>query len=137
MVPQPVEPGLHYSTEHEWLDAGHPAHVGVTAVATDALGEVVYVDLPQPGVVVHAGEVCGELESTKAVSDLYSPVTGTVVEVNETVIDNPGLVNADPYGEGWLFSVEVDAEGSDAGTALLTAEAYAERFDAVVESGAS
>ena len=137
MVRQPVKPGLHYSAEHEWLDAGHPAHVGVTEVATDALGEVVYVDLPQPGSIVHAGEVCGELESTKAVSDLYSPVTGHVVEVNVAVVDEPSLISSDPYGEGWLFSVEVDAEGSDAGTALLTAEAYAERFDAVVESGAS
>ena len=133
MAKQSVKPGLHYSAEHEWLDADHPAHEGVTAVATDALGEVVYVDLPQPGSVVHAGEVCGELESTKAVSDLYSPVTGHVVDVNDAVVEDPSLVNADPYGRGWLFSVEVDVEGSAAGTALLTAEAYAERFDAVVE----
>ena len=132
MVRQPVKPGLHYSAEHEWLDAGHPAHVGVTEVATDALGEVVYVDLPQPGSIVHAGEVCGELESTKAVSDLYSPVTGHVVEVNVAVVDEPSLISSDPYGEGWLFSVEVDAEGSEGVTALLTAETYAERFDAEV-----
>ena len=78
MARQPVRPGLRYSEEHEWIDSSTPARVGVTAVAADALGEVVFVDLPQAGSQVSAGEVCGELESTKAVSDLYSPVRARI-----------------------------------------------------------
>lgn len=129
MARQPIRPNLRYSAEHEWIDSSSPARVGVTAVAADALGEVVFVDLPQPGAEVSAGQTCGELESTKAVSDLYSPVTGVVVAVNEALEGDPALINADPYGEGWLFTVEVDSEGD-----LLSPEEYAERFDAVVEA---
>ncbi|ETJ06247.1 MAG: Glycine cleavage system H protein, partial [Actinomyces urogenitalis DORA_12] len=87
----------------------------------------VFVDLPEVGAEVEAGEPCGELESTKSVSDLVSPVTGTVVAVNEAVVDEPGTINKDPYGEGWLFTVEVAQEGE-----LLSAEEYASRFDAEV-----
>lgn len=127
MARQPVRPDLRYSEEHEWIDSSTPARVGVTAVAADALGEVVFVDLPQAGSQVSAGEVCGELESTKAVSDLYSPVSGTVVAVNEALEEDPGVINTDPYGQGWLFTVEVSAPGD-----LLSAQEYAERFDAEV-----
>lgn len=128
MARQPVRPDLRYSEEHEWVDDSSPARVGVTAVAADALGEVVFVDLPQAGSRVSAGQVCGELESTKAVSDLYSPVSGTVVAVNEALEDDPAVINTDPYGAGWLFTVEVSGEGE-----LLSAQEYAERFDAAVE----
>ena len=118
-----VQTGLRYSEEHEWLDAEQsPAKVGVSAVAADALGDVVYLDLPEVGSEITAGATCGEIESTKSVSDLYAPVTGTVVEINQEAIDNPALVNEDPYGSGWLFAVEVSAEGP-----LLSAEEYASK----------
>lgn len=109
-----------YTAEHEWvqLDAG-TATVGVTAYATDALGDVVYLDLPAVGSEVVAGQPCGEIESTKSVSELYSPVTGTVSRINDGAVEGPEVVNADPYGEGWLFAVAVEAEGP-----LLDAEAY-------------
>ncbi len=115
-----------YSAEHEWINttaeaaAGATVRVGITAVATDALGEVVYVDLPAVGDTVTAGETCGEVESTKSVSDLYSPVTGEVVAVNEAADDDPSVVNNDPYGEGWLFEVAVTETGE-----LMDAAGYA------------
>jgi glycine cleavage system H protein len=112
---------LRYSAEHEWVDESSPVKVGLSAVAVDALGDVVYLDLPETGSTVTAGEVCGEVESTKSVSELFAPVSGTVVEVNAAVVDEPGLVNSDPYGDGWLFTVEVTDEGE-----LLTAEQYAQ-----------
>ena len=124
---QPVRPELRYCADHEWINSESPARVGISAVASDALGEVVFVDLPEVGAEVEAGEPCGELESTKSVSDLVSPVTGTVVAVNEAVVDEPGTINKDPYGEGWLFTVEVVQEGE-----LLSAEEYASRFAAEV-----
>lgn len=118
-----VQTGLRYSEEHEWLDTtATPAKIGVSQVAADALGDVVYLDLPEVGSEVAAGSTCGEIESTKSVSDLYSPVSGTVVDVNQEAIDNPALVNEDPYGAGWLFTVEVSAEGP-----LMTAEEYASK----------
>ncbi|WP_369046603.1 glycine cleavage system protein GcvH [Sinomonas sp. P10A9] len=118
-----VQTGLRYSEEHEWLDTtAAPAKIGVSQVAADALGDVVYLDLPEAGSTVTAGETCGEIESTKSVSDLYSPVSGTVAEVNQDAIDNPALVNEDPYGAGWLFTVEVSEEGP-----LMTAEEYASK----------
>jgi len=111
---------LQYTAEHEWLALdGELARVGVTAFAADALGDVVYVDLPQVGATITAGESCGELESTKSVSDLYAPVTGEVVEVNEAVDADPSLVNSDPFGAGWLFVVKVTEAGE-----LLDAAAY-------------
>ena len=111
---------LQYTAEHEWIAVdGDNAKVGVTAYAADALGDVVYVDLPAVGSTVTAGESCGELESTKSVSDLYSPVTGEVVEVNDTVDADPSLVNSDPFGEGWLFVVKVSATGE-----VMDAAAY-------------
>ena len=113
-------PNLRYSVEHEWVDDATPATIGVTSVAAEALGDVVYLELPEVGAEIAAGSVVGEIESTKSVSELYSPVTGTVVEVNQAAIDDPAVVNADPFGAGWLFKVEV-AETGD----LLSAEEYA------------
>jgi glycine cleavage system H protein len=115
---------LRYSAEHEWVDteAGNGTRIGITTVATDALGDIVYVDLPEAGTNVTAGEVCGEVESTKSVSDLFAPVSGTVAAVNDAVVDDPALVNSDPYGEGWLFTVEVNEEGP-----LMSAAEYAEK----------
>ena len=122
-----VKAGLRYSAEHEWIDDATPANVGVSEVAADALGEVVYVDLPEVGAQVIAGEVCGEIESTKSVSELFSPVSGEVVEVNEAVVADPALVNSDPYGAAWLFRVAVSETGP-----LLSAEEYASQNDATV-----
>ena len=113
---------LTYSKEHEWLTAAEDgvATVGITAFAADALGDVVYVDLPEVGDEVTAGETCGELESTKSVSDLYSPVTGEVVEVNQDVLDDNALVNSAPFEGGWLFKLRL--EGTPEG--LLSADEY-------------
>jgi glycine cleavage system H protein len=115
--------GLRYSAEHEWVAVeGDRAKIGITDFAQDALGDVVYVQLPEVGAVVAAHGTCAEVESTKSVSDIYTPVSGTVVEVNESLGEAPEQLNQDPYGAGWIFVVEV----SDAGEleALLSAEAY-------------
>lgn len=119
-----VNKDYRYSAEHEWVDSASPAKIGLSQIAVDALGDVVYVDLPEAGATVTAGEVCGEVESTKSVSEIYSPVTGTVAEVNDAVVDDPALLNSDPYGAAWLFSVEVDSEGD-----LLSPEEYAAAQD--------
>lgn len=116
-----VLPDLRYSAEHEWIDSASPARIGISQVAVEALGDVVYLDLPEAGSTVTAGEACGEVESTKSVSELFSPVTGTVVEVNTDAVDNPAVLNEDPYGAGWLFTVEVSEEGP-----LLSAQEYAD-----------
>jgi glycine cleavage system H protein len=115
---------LRYTAEHEWAAIdGQTATVGITEHAADALGDVVYVSPPTPGTKVTAGEPCGEIESTKSVSDLYSPVDGEVTDVNADIEDDPGQVNSDPYGAGWIFKVRLDDEPpSD----LLTAEQYTE-----------
>lgn len=113
---------LKFSAEHEWIDADH--RVGVTQFAADQLGDVVYVELPDIGQFLTAGAVCGEIESTKSVSDLYSPITGEVLEVNAAVVEDPSIVNSDPYGAGWLFTVRVTSEGP-----LLTAAEYAAAND--------
>ncbi|MFA5607866.1 MAG: glycine cleavage system protein GcvH [Leucobacter sp.] len=115
-----VQAGLRYSAEHEWINSENPATVGVSEVAADALGEVVYIELPEVGATIEAGSVIGEIESTKSVSELYTPVSGEVIEVNEAVVDDPAMVNSDPYGAAWLFKVAVTEEGP-----LLTAEQYA------------
>ncbi|MEU7179541.1 glycine cleavage system protein GcvH [Streptomyces celluloflavus] len=113
---------LRYSKEHEWLSdaAEGVSTVGITEHASNALGDVVYVDLPKVGTTVTAGETCGELESTKSVSDLYSPVDGEVTEVNEEVVGDPSLVNSAPFEGGWLFKVKLTGEPDD----LLTADEY-------------
>jgi glycine cleavage system H protein len=100
-----------YTAEHEWIDGGAPSSVGITRHAADALGDVVYVDLPAVGRTLAAGEVFGEIESTKSVSDLYAPSGGEVIEVNATLADDPGLVNRDPYGAGWLIRLQVTEPG--------------------------
>src|SRR5438874_5436530 len=97
---------LKYTKEHEWVRVdGDRLTVGITDYAQDALGDVVYVDVPEVGTEVRAGEPFGEVESTKSVSDVYSPVTGTVIERNEALADRPGLVNSEPYGDGWMVVI--------------------------------
>jgi glycine cleavage system H protein len=104
---------LRYTEEHEWVAIdGDIASIGITDYAAQQLGDVVYVSLPAAGSAVTAGDPCGEVESTKSVSDLYSPVDGEVAEVNSELDDDPGLVNAEPYGAGWMFRVRL-AKGTD------------------------
>jgi glycine cleavage system H protein len=115
---------LHYTAEHEWVRSvdGGLVRIGITAYAQDALGDVVYVTLPEVGAAVTAGDACGEVESTKSVSDLFAPVSGEVTARNEGLDATPELVNSDPYGEGWLF--EVRPSDSDAVAGLLEVSAY-------------
>ena len=111
---------LHYTAEHEWLAEGDPATIGITAHAAEELGEIVFVELPTVGTAVTAGDSCGEIESTKAVSEIYAPATGEIVEVNEALVSAPETVGADPYGEGWLFRIKVTETGE-----MLDAAGYA------------
>jgi glycine cleavage system H protein len=116
---------LKYTVEHEWLDTdGDLARVGITAFAADALGDVVFVELPAVGSKLTAGETCGELESTKSVSDLFAPADGEVLEINDAVVEEPGLINTDPFGAGWLLVMRVSGTPE-----LLDAAAY----DALVQ----
>ena len=114
---------LRYTAEHEWIETrdNGVVRVGVTPYAAEALGDIVYVQLPEVGESVKAGESCGELESTKSVSDLYAPVSGEVTAINESIVDDPAQINADPFGAGWLLELRVSDEGE-----LLSAEQYAE-----------
>jgi glycine cleavage system H protein len=99
---------LHYSEEHEWVRVdGTRATIGITDFAQDALGDVVFVQLPDAGLAVIRSAGCAEVESTKSVSEIYAPLSGTVVEVNGALEDTPELVNQDPYGAGWIFAVEM------------------------------
>jgi glycine cleavage system H protein len=119
-----------YTDEHEWVLIApgaealpdSPVRVGITSVAAEALGELVYLDLPEVGSTILAGQSCGEVESTKTVSELVPPVSGQVVELNGRAVEDPSLVTADPYGEGWLFTVIPTETG-----ALLTAADYAQK----------
>jgi glycine cleavage system H protein len=115
---------LRYTTEHEWAapEEGGRVRVGITDFAQDALGDVVYVDLPAAGTEVRAGETFGEVESTKSVSDLFSPVSGRIAERNDQLEDAPELVNQDPYGEGWMIVIEM-TEASELDD-LMDADAY-------------
>jgi glycine cleavage system H protein len=115
---------LRYSTDHEWAgrDEGSLVRVGITDYAQDALGDVVFVQLPDVGATERPGQSFGEVESTKSVSEIYAPVTGTVVAVNEALADNPGLLNEDPYGEGWICRIEMSEV--DQFETLLDAGAY-------------
>lgn len=109
-----------YTPEHEWLALdGENALVGITEYAADALGDVVFVELPAPGTALVSGQPCGEIESTKSVSELYAPADGVVLETNPDVEESPEIVNTDPFGAGWLFRMSVDRVGD-----LLDAEAY-------------
>jgi len=110
-----------YTKEHEWVSiTSSICTMGITDYAQAALGDIVYVQLPNVGEAVKAGKVCGEVESTKSVSDIYSPVSGVVVEVNSSLSVSPESINSDPYGKGWLAKIEVKEEPS----ALLTAVEY-------------
>ncbi len=117
---------LRYSKDHEWVRVsdGNSATVGITDYAQDALGDVVFVDLPDVGTSISVGDSIGEIESTKSVSDVYSPLSGTVTATNAELQDAPEKLNSDPYGEGWMFMMEIaDAGGLDE---LMDAAAYAE-----------
>jgi glycine cleavage system H protein len=118
---------LRYTSEHEWVRLeGDRARIGITAYAQEALGDIVYVSLPADGDAVSAGDSCGEVESTKSVSDLYAPLDGTVVARNEALYATPELVNTDPYGQGWMF--EVTVTDSAAVDRLLTADQYRDQL---------
>ncbi len=115
---------LRYSKEHEWVRVdGSQATIGITSFAADELGDIVFVELPEPSATLKQFGTFGVVESVKAVSDLYSPVSGTVAEVNEALRDSPELLNSDPFGEGWIVRVEL-ADPSEL-DALMDAEAYA------------
>jgi glycine cleavage system H protein len=102
---------LKYTKDHEWVRLdGDVAVVGITAYAADALGDIVYIELPEPGTTVTVGDPCGEIESTKSVSDLLSPAAGEVLEANAVVSGEPGLLNSDPYGNGWLIKIRVTGD---------------------------
>ena len=117
---------LKYTSEHEWVlapgESEGSVRIGITHYAQDALGDIVYVSLPEVGDQVTGGSTCGELESTKSVSDVYAPVSGEVVAVNESLTNTPELVNNDPYGEGWLFEVVPSEAGAVDG--LMDAATY-------------
>lgn len=115
---------LRYTAEHEWVrsDDGGTVRIGITSFAQDSLGDVVYVSLPAVGDSVAVGDACGEVESTKSVSDLYAPLAGEVTAVNEALDASPELVNSDPYGEGWMYELRpADAAAVDG---LLDVEGY-------------
>lgn len=117
-----IPDSLKYTKEHEWVSESSPTliRMGITDFAQGALGDIVYVQLPKVGEIVVADKVCGEVESTKSVSEIFSPVSGTIVAVNDGLNQAPELLNSDPYGQGWLAEIEV----TDTPTALLTAEQY-------------
>ena len=123
MPPVEFPDGLKYSKEHEWVAVeGNRARVGITDYAQDALGDIVYVQLPEVGINVQAMGPCAEVESTKSVSDIYAPLSGSVVEVNVALNDSPEIINQDPYGVGWIFELEMsNASELDA---LMDAAAY-------------
>lgn len=118
---------LKYSADHEWVRSGNAStvRVGITEYAADQLGDIVFVSLPAVGEAVAPGDACGELESTKSVSDIFCPVAGTVSAVNELLDGSPETINADPYGDGWLFELELDADADL--DELMDADAYAEQ----------
>jgi glycine cleavage system H protein len=119
---------LMYTTDHEWVRVeGKVVRIGITAFASDALGDIVYVTLPDAGADVQAGTTCGEVESTKSVSDVYAPVSGTVSGRNEELDASPELVNSDPYGSGWMF--EVTVADPQALEGLLSAAEYQTQLD--------
>ena len=121
---------LKYSAEHEWVRSGNGSKVriGITDYAAEQLGDIVFASLPALGDTVAAGDACGELESTKSVSDIFCPVPGVISAVNTLLESSPEIINSDPYGDGWLFELEME-EGSDLED-LLDADAYAEQVSA-------
>ena len=118
-----IPEGLRYTRQHEWvLIDGESARIGITDLAQDALGNIVHVQLPSLGQAVRSGASAVEVESSKSVSDIYSPVSGSVVLVNESLATQPGLVNSDPYGSGWLYEVQMSYDETLEG--LLSASEY-------------
>jgi len=118
-----IPDNVSYTKEHEWVSIDASIFtMGITDYAQAALGDIVYVQLPKVGEKVTAGAVCGEVESTKSVSDIYAPVSGVVVEINQSLSDSPETINVDPYGQGWLTKIEVTESPSE----LLTAQEYGE-----------
>lgn len=116
-----VPANLQYSKDHEWVEgSGARVKIGITDYAQGALGDIVYVQLPKVGDTVTEGSVCGEIESTKSVSELFSPVTGKVVAINDALDSAPETLNSDPYGAGWIAEIEVSSPSSD----LMDAAAY-------------
>jgi len=123
-----VPEGLRYSTDHEWVQIdGDVAKIGITDYAQDALGDVVYIDLPATGTTVAVGSSFGEVESTKSVSDLFAPVSGEVTSVNDELGDQPERLNTDPYGDGWICTITMSDSGEADG--LLDAAAYQALID--------
>ena len=119
-----IPDALHYTKEHEWVGTTSDSsvlRVGITDFAQSALGDIVYVQLPKVGETVTEGKVCGEIESTKSVSEIFSPVTGSVTSVNEVLVGNPEIINSDPYEKGWLLEITVSAPASE----LMSAAEYA------------
>lgn len=119
-----VPDNLSYTKEHEWVSTveGKKYRIGITDFAQGALGDIVYVQLPKIGELVDAGKVCGEVESTKSVSEIYAPISGVIVSVNNDLDSKPEIINSDPYGAGWLAEIEIKSDlASDS---LLTAEQY-------------
>ena len=126
-VSEEIPDELRYTAQHEWIrNDGDTVTVGITDFAQDQLGDVVYVDLPTPGAKVERGQPFGEVESTKSVSDLYAPVTGTVEERNDDLDDRPELVNQEPYGGGWM--VVIRAEDTSQLESMLDADAYGQHI---------
>lgn len=118
-----IPEGLQYTKEHEWvISTGNLYTMGITDFAQEALGDIVYVQLPKIGETLTAGKVCGEIESTKSVSEIFAAVSGVVSEINGALSQTPELVNSDPYGAGWLVKVELSAAPAD----LLDASGYAQ-----------
>jgi glycine cleavage system H protein len=118
---------LQFTKEHEWVASTASTNifrVGITDYAQSALGDIVYVQLPKVGQIVKAGEVCGEIESTKSVSEIYSPLTGEVAAVNVNLDGAPEVINSEPYGSGWILEIAISADGSSMPTDLLSGEEY-------------
>ncbi|WP_120005840.1 glycine cleavage system protein GcvH [Nesterenkonia muleiensis] len=124
-----IPESLKYTAEHEWIaETAEPGvvRIGITDYAQDSLGEVVYVEFPEVGQEINAGEAVGEIESTKSVADIYTPLSGEVVRLNDTLEDAPETINSEPYGAGWLFELRATDQCS---AQLMTAEAYAAFID--------
>ncbi len=124
-----VPSDLKYAKSHEWVRVtGAAAAVGITDHAQHELTDVVFVELPAVGRQVKAGEACAVVESVKTASDIYSPVSGEIIEINKSVVDNPSLVNTDPYGQGWFYKIKLSQPGDV--NALLSPESYAKQITA-------
>jgi glycine cleavage system H protein len=119
-----VPDNLRYTKEHEWVEeiAPNRFRIGITDYAQSALGDIVYIQLPKVASVVAANSVCGEVESTKSVSEIYAPISGTIVVVNEKLDSNPEVINSDPYGQGWIAEIEI--AGAALSETLLSAQDY-------------